>query len=154
MADTSVERRTLRIVREFPVPPSAVYDAWAVPEQLVQWWGPDGMTIPDSEIDPQPGGKYITTMMNADGERFTVQGRYLAMNPPAHLRFTWAWIHEDGPGHETQIDVHLDATQAGTRMTFVQQVFAEAEHRDNHEGGWNSSFVCLARFLDGGESLP
>lgn len=148
MADTGIEARTLRIVREFPVSPEVVFDAWTRPEQLVQWWGPEGMSIPDSEIDARPGGRYVTTMMNADGERFTVQGQYLTMDRPNHLRFTWAWLNEDGPGHETEIDVRFEADGEGTRMTFVQQVFAETEHRDNHEGGWNSSFICLAQFLE------
>jgi hypothetical protein len=48
-------------------------------------------------------------------------------------------------GHETEVTVTFEPAPGGTRMTFVQQTFVDADSRGRHEHGWGSSFVCLAR---------
>ncbi|WP_350334980.1 SRPBCC family protein [Coralliovum pocilloporae] len=142
------ESRILRLDREFNASPEQVYDAWTDPEQLVQWWGPEGMTIPDCRMDLRVGGHWTTTMLSAEGNRHTVQGVYTVLDRPHHIAFTWAWLYDEGLGHETIVDVHLERTErGGTKLTMVQQIFAEEEHRNNHESGWSSTFNCLEVFL-------
>jgi len=143
-----VENRILRIERHFKAPIERVFEAWTNPETLAKWWGPEKMHVPEYEMDVREGGKWITTMVSDEtGERYTVHGVYQKIESPHHLAFTWAWIHEDGPGHETTVDIRFQSTDDGTLMIFEQKVFAEEEHRDNHNGGWTSSFICLDQLL-------
>lgn len=141
----------LRMERIFPAEPQRIFQAWTDPEQLVRWWGPEGMTTPRCEMDVREDGTWLTTMRNADGEEFTVSGVYRVIDPPRRLVMTWAW-HNDGvrDGHETEISIDFDAVDGGTRLVLEQKSFKEPEHRDRHRGGWESSFNELGKFLDAG----
>ncbi len=147
----SDDDRVLRMERIFPAEPQRIFQAWTDPEKLVQWWGPEGMTVPHSKMDVRESGAWLTTMRNADGEEFTVSGVYRVIDPPRRLVLTWAW-HNDGvrDGHETEISIDFDAVDGGTRLVLEQKTFKEPEHRDRHRGGWESSFNELGRFLDAG----
>ena len=48
--------------REMNFPVEKVYEAFANPALLKNWWGPDGFTNTIHEFDLQPGGKWILTM--------------------------------------------------------------------------------------------
>src|SRR3954464_14192513 len=43
-------------------PLEKVYEAFANPSHLKNWWGPKGFTNTFHEFDLQPGGKWILTM--------------------------------------------------------------------------------------------
>lgn len=140
--------RVLRIERRYSAPPEAVFDAFTDPEQIAEWWGPEGMHVPEFAFEARVGGAWATTMENADGQQFHVSGVYTAVDRPGHLAFTWAWRQEDGSrGHETVVDITFAAFNDGTLLTLVQRSFETAEQRDNHRGGWMSSFNDLERYL-------
>lgn len=48
--------------RELNAAVETVYEAFANPEYLKQWWGPEGFTNTIHEFDLQPGGKWLLTM--------------------------------------------------------------------------------------------
>ena len=141
---TVIDDQVLIIERTIAAPPEQVFDAWVNPDLLVQWWGPEGMHIPKHKIDLKEGGRWETTMRNADGGEREVSGVYKVIERPNRLVFTWAWTQEDGaPGEETEITVTFAAVEGGTMMTLDQRAFAEVSNRDNHGMGWQSSFNCL-----------
>lgn len=47
-----------------------LWQAWADPDRLVRWWGPEGFTNTVHEFDPRPGGSWRLTMRNTDGTEF------------------------------------------------------------------------------------
>ncbi|MDF2725810.1 MAG: hypothetical protein K0Q59_5488 [Paenibacillus sp.] len=47
--------------------PALVYDAWTKPEQLAQWWGPDGFTSTFHKFDLRPGGLWEFVMHGPNG---------------------------------------------------------------------------------------
>ena len=145
----SDDGRVLRMERVFSAAPERIFQAWIDPERLVQWWGPEGTTVPRCEMDVREGGAWLTVMSNAEGGEHIVSGIYRVIDPPNRLVLTWAW-HNDGvrDGHETELSIALEAVEGGTLLTLVQQTFKEHEHCDNHRGGWASSLNDLARFLD------
>jgi uncharacterized protein YndB with AHSA1/START domain len=140
--------RTLRLERIIHAPVERVFNAWTVPEQLAAWWGPEGATIPDYEMDVRPGGRWRTVMKLPDGNAPEVSGVYRAIEKNRRLVFTWAWTRADGSrGHETEVTVTFEAVPGGTRLVLVQQVFQSREQRDNHGKGWESTFDALAKWL-------
>ncbi len=140
--------RVLRIERQFSATPEDVFDAWTDPTRIVAWWGPEGMHVPESEFEPHVGGAWATTMRNGEGQEFHVSGVYTAIERPKRVAFTWAWRQEDGSrGHETAVDVTFEAAGGGTLLKLVQRSFETTEQRDNHRGGWTSSFNDLERYL-------
>ena len=146
--DTRPDDRVLTIERIFRAAPDVLFDAWTKPEILVRWWGPEGMTTPEYDMDVREGGAWSTVMQNVKGDRHHCSGVYKVLDRPRHLAFTWAWRQEDGSrGHETVVDVTFDPVPEGTKMRLVQKTFADVGQRDAHSHGWNSSFNDLERVV-------
>jgi uncharacterized protein YndB with AHSA1/START domain len=139
--------KTLRIVRVFDAPIAMVFEAWTVPEQLVQWWGPEGHHVPEYRIDMREGGAWRTVMRDADGGDHIVSGVYHEISPPNRLVFSWAWETDGERGHETVITIELKARGEQTELTLTQREFETKESCELHSLGWNSSFVCLDSYL-------
>lgn len=48
--------------RLLTAPVAAVYNAFADPQVLARWWGPEGFTNTLHEFDLRPGGRWVLTM--------------------------------------------------------------------------------------------
>jgi glutathione S-transferase len=146
---TAAEEKTLRIVRTFEAPIEMVFEAWTVPEQIVQWWGPEGHHVPEYRIDMRAGGAWRTVMRDADGGDHIVSGVIHEISPPSRLVFSWAWETDGVRGHETVIAIELRALgEDRTELTLTQREFETKESCELHSLGWNSSFDCLDTYLD------
>ncbi len=62
--------RTLRTKRVLPFAPEAIYGAFAKPEVLASWWGPDGFTNTFDVFEFRIGGRWIFTMHGPDGRSY------------------------------------------------------------------------------------
>jgi uncharacterized protein YndB with AHSA1/START domain len=62
--------RTVISTRVFDAPPDQVFDAYANPEKLVRWWGPNGFTITTEHIDLREGGKWKFIFHGPDGREY------------------------------------------------------------------------------------
>jgi len=143
-----LEEQTLRIERTFNAPIESVFEAFTNPEQLVEWWGPEGVHIADYDLNVVKEGAWFTLMESKDGQQFHVSGVYRAIERPSRILFTWAWRQEGGErGHESVVEILLSSAGAMTKLELIQRHLEGAESRDNHGGGWISSFNCLDAFL-------
>jgi uncharacterized protein YndB with AHSA1/START domain len=138
--------RTLVIERVFKAPPDQVFRAWTDPAILAKWWGPEGFTTPECQMDVRPGGAWRTRMVGPDGDH-TVSGVYREIAPPKRLVLTWGWETEGKRGHETEVALTFEPVAGGTRMRLVQSLFESVGERDMHDQGWSSSFNDLDRVL-------
>lgn len=139
----------LKMERRLKAKPDRVFAAWIEPEQIAQWFGPEGMTIPSHKIDARVGGGWTVTMRGPDGQDRTVSGVYTEIDQPKRLAFSWAWHNDGKRGHETEVVVELKPDGDGTLLTLTQQTFETANDRDMHNMGWSSSFNDLARLVEG-----
>jgi len=150
-AMTDTETYTLTLERTFEAPISLVFQAWTDPEHLTKWWGPEGVTISHCEMDVRPGGRYRTCMLGAEGNENWVQGEYVEIEEPTKLVMTWAWEIDGNPENLTNIttvSVLLSEPEEGkTRLILTHDGFDTTDGRDNHNGGWTSSMVCLEQHL-------
>lgn len=138
---------TLVIEREFQASPERIYEAWTNPAILQKWWGPEGVGVPVLKLDVREGGSWTTTMQSDQmGERI-VSGRYIALEPPNRLVFTWGWVDNGTRGHETEVEIVLIKAGSKTTMILTQKVFSDIENRNNHRFGWTSSFNKLDQML-------
>jgi len=76
------------VSRVFDSPREAVYEAWADPQKLAQWFAPEPMTVPKSEADVRPGGRYTFVMRDPDGTDYPSTGEYLEVVEPERIVFT------------------------------------------------------------------
>jgi uncharacterized protein YndB with AHSA1/START domain len=57
-----MKTRDLTLTRTFNAPVEMVWKAWAEPEYVMKWWGPDHFTSPSAKIDFREGGTSIVCM--------------------------------------------------------------------------------------------
>lgn len=149
-ASAGLDERTLSMAHTFEASPERLFAAWTDPDQFVQWFGPHGMTITFCEFDLRVGG---TWRLEAEGlgTRRALSGRYVEIDPPRRLVFTWAW-HETGDlatsrEHETTVALEFKPVGRRTELTLTQSRFRDRTGTDNHRWGWTQSFEKLASFL-------
>jgi len=83
---------TLRLWHRFEATPERVFAAWTRPDALRLWWCPAGWVPTRIEVDLRPGGEYRLSMTRQSGTpSVTVHGRFLKIEPPRKLVYTWLW---------------------------------------------------------------
>ena len=120
--------REILITREFEAPPQQVFDAWAIPESIGQWWGPDGFTTTTHSMDFKPGGIWNYTMHGPDGKDYPNWVHYTEIVEPDRI------VYEHGgelgePAH-FRVIVKFENLDGKTRITH-RMVFPSKIARDN-----------------------
>jgi uncharacterized protein YndB with AHSA1/START domain len=117
------------------------------PEQLAEWWGPEGFTAPRVDFDPEVGGSYRIAMQPPDGELFHVHGEFREVDPPARLSYTFVWDPPDPDDRETLVTLSLEGRGERTEVSCTQGEFATPARLELHEGGWTDCFERLEKLL-------
>jgi uncharacterized protein YndB with AHSA1/START domain len=138
---------TLNLRRTFKAPRAKVFQAWTDPEELKNWWGPEGYATPSAEVDLRVGGKYRLGMRKLpDGEILYLTGVYREVRPPERLVYTWRW--EDKPEHgDTLVTVEFREAGESTEVVLTHEFFPTEKSRDDHNRGWNGCLDRLAKLL-------
>jgi uncharacterized protein YndB with AHSA1/START domain len=71
---------TVRLFRVVQAPQQRVFEAMIEPEQVAEWWGPDGFTSPEVTLDLRVSRAYRIAMQPPDGELFHLTGTYIESN--------------------------------------------------------------------------
>jgi uncharacterized protein YndB with AHSA1/START domain len=141
----------LRLERRFNAPAKAIFDTWTSAELLRRWWpaGSDWET-PIAEVDPRVGGELRLVMRSPEGDEFGGSGRYLEIDPPKRLVFTWSWDGHEGHEGTQLVEVELRELQDGTTSVILtNRGLGDEDSRRAHRGGWEASFDNLDRVLSG-----
>lgn len=138
----------LRIERTFHAPADAVFDAWTSPEVLRRWWpaGPD-WTNPVAEVDLRVGGRLRLVMRDPDGVEHGGAGRYVAIERPTRLVFTWQWDDPSLGAGEQRVEVTFTANGDGTTTVVLVNHGLADDVAADHDEGWRLSFDNLDRVL-------
>lgn len=75
----------INLTRVYDAPLSAVWEAWTVPEEIAQWWGPRGFTLTTHSRDLRTGGHWHYTMHGPDGTDYENTTQYLEVVPQQRL---------------------------------------------------------------------
>lgn len=139
----------LELERHFPQPPEHVFAFVTVTENLLKWWGPEGMNVKEHNLDLSHPGPWTSTLVNAEGTTYTMSGEVTAVDAPRAVEFTWGWHDDTGTrGHESQVRFEVHAADAGGSLfRLIHTGLPDAESADNHMIGWTSSLRCLEQAL-------
>ena len=135
------------LTRVFDAPRELVYRAFIEPEQLSQWFGPVGYSVPVDTItvEPKAGGRYNLTMVSEDGtDTSPIASVFTEVVENELLIGAQEWEGQglQAPGRmQMRIEFH-DESEGRTRVVIRQGPFTE-ETRDMTEEGWLSSFTKL-----------
>ena len=139
----------LELKRVVPAPRPVVFAAFRDSERLVQWWGPDGFTVPSADFSTIVGEPYRIEMRPAEGHAFVLHGLFRTVHPPHRLAFTFIWDPPDPDDVETLVDLSFEARGDSTEIALWQGEFRTAARLELHRDGWTDSFDKLERLLSG-----
>jgi uncharacterized protein YndB with AHSA1/START domain len=134
---------SLALKRRLKAPPEKVYEAWTVPEKMIQWWGASNAASRTAEADVRVGGRFHVGFRGNNGDQHDVSGIYREVVPAERLVFTWAW--RTTPERESQVTVHLKADGDATILTLTHEQFFDEKARDDHRQGWSQALDNLEK---------
>lgn len=152
LAEAQGEREIV-VMRVFDAPREMVFDAWADPKQLVQWFGPDGFTTTIENFDLREGGEWVQVMHGPDGTNYPCTAMFTEVQRPDVIAYFNRGGREGAEDVEFQSTVTFEEIgPEKTRLT-IRMEFASAEERDENvrnygaiEGG-RQTLNRLAEFL-------
>ncbi len=121
--------REIVMERLFDAPREMVFKAWTDPQQIQQWWGPNGFTTTISEMDVRPGGVWRFVMHGPDGTDYQNKVVYQEIAEPERLVF----LHGGGDdeGDEGRFHVTVTFAERGGKTQLTQRmVFPTTAARD------------------------
>jgi uncharacterized protein YndB with AHSA1/START domain len=156
---TIMPKQELTITRVFDAPIEMVWKAISESEQTRQWWGPEGYTCPDCNVDFRVGGKYLISMQDKDGKKIWSTGVYKEIIPNKKIVSTDSFADENGnvvssdyygmPGMplEMIVTITLKEVEGKTELKLVHAGMPEGEILKGANIGWNSSLDKLEKLL-------
>lgn len=124
----NLQARQMVIERDIAAPVSRVWAAWADPEALPQWWGPDGYSCRTQRIDLRAGGEWVFEMIGPDGKVWPNHHRITRHD--REQRIDYALLSgADGARHADASVTFTDLGKAGTRVR-LSMIFADQEQHD------------------------
>jgi len=129
-----------------PASVEKVWQAWTVPNIILQWFGsdPNGKGIA-AVLNVQPGGAFQITFADANGTVHTCSGTYTIVEEFSKLNFTWEWKSE--PGVVSFVTIILTPEGDNTQMNFTHADLGN-ESKHDYLNGWNATFLKLKTVLD------
>ena len=98
--------------RLFPLPPAQILAAFAHPDRLATWWGPDGFRNTFEVFEFKPQGRWAFVMHGPDGTDYANDCIFLEASPQRivirhvtapHFTLTITMVEADG---HTRLDWH------------------------------------------------
>jgi uncharacterized protein YndB with AHSA1/START domain len=155
----------LTLTRVYDAPPEVVFKAWYEPEQLKQWFAPEGFTIPHCEIDLRVGGVMLLSMQSpqwlegreiwnkgvfreVDVPRRTVSLAYFSDENGNRVKPSAHGLSEDFP-EEMVMTVTFEPQENGkkTKLTVTQSIPLAIAERNGALIGWGQTLDHLAALL-------
>ena len=138
----------VRVTRRFSAAAERVFDAWLDSAMIGRWMF--GRALRDEEIvrltlDPRVGGRFSFVVRRA-GEEIDHIGRYLELERPRRLVFTWSIAPE--PEDASRVVVEIVPTEDGCELTLTHELPTEwADYADRTRDGWAKMIGVLEQQL-------
>jgi len=125
------DEKAIESSRWFKAPRWMVWEAFADPKQVVQWWGPHGFTATIAEMELHAGGKWRMVMHGPDGTDYPGEMTFLEVTPGEQVRLEMVGGKEGGPPVRFTISIAWTEEKGGTRLDWRIK-YASREQRDEN----------------------
>lgn len=139
----------ITLTRVYDAPIQSVWDAWTIPEEVAQWWGPRGFTLTTHSRDVRTGGHWHYTMHGPDGTDYENTTQYLEVVPLQRMVYDHGG-HKDRPPlfRVTALFTERDGrTQLDMSMAFATPEIATEMRGFIKKAGGESTWDRLAEYL-------
>lgn len=132
--------------------PERVFQALVQPQQVLQWWGQEGVyRCTEFEGDLRPGGKWRSAGEGGDNDQFTVVGEYLEVDSPRLL--VYSWVASWTGAVKTTVRWELEPTNKGTLVRIRHSGLAAHREVAQSYRGWPRMLGWLRAFIEKGETV-
>ena len=137
----------IAVVRHvMPAPPAMVYDAWLDPHSLAEWMCPRPARPTTITCDPRVGGAYRFDVEDTE-TTLTITGRYLHLDPPRRIAFTW-YCSVWGPGvPDSIVTVSFEPHGHNETLMTIEHAQLRPDLVDRHRNGWSRIAEQLTAIL-------
>ncbi len=145
----SKKSNVISLSRVYDAPLQAVWEAWTVPEEVAQWWGPRGFTLTTHSRDMRTGGHWHYTMHGPDGTDYENTTQYLEVVPQQRLVYDHGG-HKDRPPLFRVVALFTERngrTQLDMSMTFATPEVAAEMRGFIKKAGGEATWDRLAEYL-------
>lgn len=137
--DIEMTESSLTVRRTFDAPRERVWRAFTDPEELEQWFVPEGMAAEVHALEPEPGGTFAVSW--TDGEnRIDNEGTYVEVVENERLVAV-----EETMGGELRLGYEFRDVDDGTEVVITQNFPGSVP--DSVSEGWAGMLDTLAEVL-------
>jgi uncharacterized protein YndB with AHSA1/START domain len=138
----------VRITSRFSASPEQVFDAWLDPVMIGKWmFGP---AHPEREeevvrisLDPRVGGSF-SFVVRRQGQEIDHVGKYLEIDRPRRLVFTWGVAN----GDSSRVIIDIIPLETGAELTLTHELHPDwADYASRTEAGWTKMLDVLVATL-------
>jgi len=157
------ETERMVITRVFDAPRDLVWKAWTDPKYVMQWWGPNGFTVPFCRMDFRVGGKFLCCMKAPDGQEFWNGGEYHEI--VLHEKIVYSMYFADAKGNKVEgahygieheaiedaydVTIFEDLGNGQTKLTLIGNEPAESAKNSGQLEGWIQILDKIAAVIAG-----
>ena len=120
--------REVVLARVVNAPAELAFRAWSDAQQIVQWFGPDGMQIETREIDIRSGGVWRFDMVAPDGTRYSNRMEFLRVESPVMIEALHGADIDNDPD-QFRLLVTFDPQENGKTVVTLRQLHPSAARR-------------------------
>lgn len=131
-----------------PAAPEVVFDEWLDPEALAEWMCPRPARCVAIDLDPRVGG-WVRFDVD-DGDRLVlIRGRFLAIERPRLLRFSWSHSGWEDPTTVSIVEVAFEPVGDDETLMSIEHSLLPPEGLEDHRHGWAVTVEQFATHLRG-----
>jgi uncharacterized protein YndB with AHSA1/START domain len=134
----------LTIERTYPIEPTKLFAYVTETRNLLAWWGPDGATIREANLDFTKTGPWLVIMESPRGS-FEMRGEVLAVTPPLLVEFTMNVPGVEVPDCTVRFEIAPDG-RGGSRFTLIQMGMTD-EMVEMGKRGWGLTLTRLEKLM-------
>jgi uncharacterized protein YndB with AHSA1/START domain len=120
-------KQELIYTRVFDAPRTLLFQAYADPGLIPQWWGPKRFATTVDRMEVKPGGVWRFVQHDREGREYAFHGVYHAILSPERIVSTFEF--EDASGHISLETALFEEHDGRTKLT-GKSVFQSVEDRD------------------------
>lgn len=146
MSETSV-----KVERNFLASREVVYACWTSPEALKEW---HCGTVSEVVMELRVGGEFrISFAPGENGNGACVRGKYLEVNPPQRLQYTWTWDHSKDENSVVTVEF-IELGDEETLVRITHEKLATEMSREGHTTGWKDCLDGIGKQLGKMQGMP
>lgn len=125
--------RALVVTVDLQAAPSTVWTHLSTAEGLKRWWWSHWSDV-TIDADVREGGSYTIAAPSAG---IRLSGSFLTVEPSTRLAFSWVWQDDDPVAPDEAVDIQLEPTASGTRLTVRDTgPWESAAPAESYRQGW------------------